>query len=236
MPLSKLEVIDLSHKLPGDTEGAPLLYSLNCCIEKGQSVAIVGASGSGKTTLLSFLAGLDVATSGKVLIDDVDIAQLDEEARAQFRAQKVAFVFQNFQLIDGLTVLQNVCLPLELRAGLSDSAGIESRAVSWLERVGLAHRLQHRPPTLSGGEQQRVALARAFACEAPILFADEPTGSLDEATGAKVEDMLFELVKKEQQTLILVTHDHRLAGRCDRVLLLEGCRLVEQQKSQRADS
>lgn len=217
-----LEVIDLVHRLPG-VDAPPLLNALHCRIEKGQSVAIVGASGSGKTTLLSFLAGLDTPKDGKVLIAGQNITGLNEEARAQVRANNVAFVFQNFQLIDGLTALQNVCLPLEVKG---DSAP-EVKAEQWLERVGLGHRLQHRPKTLSGGEQQRVALARAFACEAPILFADEPTGSLDTQTGHKIADLLFDLVRDQQQTLILVTHDGELAQRCERILTLSEGKLVE---------
>ena len=218
-----LNVVDLVHRLPGSDAASPLLNHLNCTIDKGQSVAIVGASGSGKTTLLSFLAGLDTPSEGEVRLAGQNIAQMDEEARAAVRAESVAFVFQNFQLIDGLTALQNVCLPLEVKGERNP----EQAAKTWLQRVGLEHRLNHRPNVLSGGEQQRVALARAFACNAPLLFADEPTGSLDTETGEKVANLLFDLVASEQQTLVLVTHDPELAKRCDRTLVLQGGQLVE---------
>ncbi|HEY7773028.1 MAG TPA: ABC transporter ATP-binding protein [Marinagarivorans sp.] len=219
-----LDVIDLVHYLPGQTAGAPLLDHLCCHIKSGESVAIVGASGVGKTTLLSFLAGLDTPAAGKVLIDGQDIMPMSEEQRAALRAAKVAFVFQNFQLIDGLTALQNVCLPMEVK-GIAQP---EAQAKVWLHKVGLEHRLSHKPSALSGGEQQRVAVARAFACDAPLLFADEPTGSLDIHTGKAVADLLFDLCQQKRQTLVLVTHDERLAARCDRVLRLEGGQLKEQ--------
>ncbi len=224
-----LDVIDLIHSLPAMSDdnasqgGNPLLNGINCHIKKGQSVAIVGASGSGKTTLLGFLAGLDTPKQGKVLIDDINIAALDEEGRAAVRAQYVAFVFQSFQLIDGLTALQNVCLPLEVK----DESAPQKKAKKWLERVGLGHRIHHNPKTLSGGEQQRVALARAFACASPILFADEPTGSLDTQTGEQIADLLFQLASEQQQTLILVTHDLKLAKRCERILTLKNGVLSE---------
>ena len=235
-----LKVVDLVHYLPhSKPNDAPLLDHLNCTILAGESVAIVGASGSGKTTLLSFLAGLDTPKAGKVLIAEQDITQMDEEARAKVRATQVAFVFQNFQLIDGLSALQNVCLPLEVKGVVKP----EPQAIEWLERVGLAHRLNHKPTELSGGEQQRVALARAFACGAPLLFADEPTGSLDTNTGHAIADLLFELCSQKnqksphhkptedhplaKQTLVLVTHDLNLAKRCDRILTLSQGRLIE---------
>ena len=221
-----LQVIDLVHVLPGDADNTPLLNLLCCSIRAGESVAIVGASGSGKTTLLSFLAGLDTPKAGKVLIAGRDIASMNEEQRAELRAKYVAFVFQNFQLIDGLTALQNVCLPMEVKG----IAKPEAQAKVWLEKVGLGHRLNNKPNALSGGEQQRVALARAFACDAPLLFADEPTGSLDTNTGKTVADLLFSLCQQKQQTLVLVTHDERLAQRCDRVLKLSEGRLVEIEK------
>ena len=221
-----LQVIDLDHFLPGQADGAPLLDKLCCSIEAGESVAIVGASGSGKSTLLSFLAGLDTPAAGKVLIAGQDITPMTEEQRARLRAEQVAFVFQNFQLIDGLTALQNVCLPMEVKG----IAKPEVKAKVWLEKVGLEHRLQHKPNALSGGEQQRVALARAFACDAPLLFADEPTGSLDTNTGKAVADLLFSLCQQKQQTLVLVTHDERLAQRCDRVLRLCDGKLIESEK------
>lgn len=222
-----LEIIDLHHHLPSEnpsiSSGPALLSGINASINKGQSVAIVGASGSGKTTLLSFLAGLDTPETGKILIDGTDLCTLDEEGRAQVRAEKVAFVFQSFQLIDGLNALQNVCLPLEVK-GLANASETAER---WLAKVGLSHRLNHYPKTLSGGEQQRVALARAFACGAPLLFADEPTGSLDVSTGKQISDMLFSLCKEEQLTLVLVTHDPALAARCDRTFHLNDGQLNE---------
>lgn len=221
-----LQVIDLDHFLPGQANGTPLLDHLCCSIEAGESVAIVGASGSGKSTLLSFLAGLDTPAAGKVLIAGQDITPMTEEQRAKLRADHVAFVFQNFQLIDGLTALQNVCLPMEVKG----IAKPEVKAKAWLEQVGLGHRLQHKPNALSGGEQQRVALARAFACDAPLLFADEPTGSLDTNTGKAVADLLFSLCQQKQQTLVLVTHDERLAQRCDRVLRLRDGKLIGSEK------
>lgn len=191
-----LKVVDLNHFLPNaKPDDSPLLNHLQCDIKAGESVAIVGASGSGKTTLLSFLAGLDTPSTGKVLIAGQDITVMNEEARAKVRAQQVAFVFQNFQLIDGLSALQNVCLPLEVKG----QAKPEAQAIKWLERVGLGHRLGHNPTQLSGGEQQRVALARAFACGAPLLFADEPTGSLDIKTGNAIADLLFELCGHSNQ-------------------------------------
>lgn len=224
-----LEIIDLHHHLPSEnpsiSSGPALLSGINAKISKGQSVAIVGASGSGKTTLLSFLAGLDTPERGQILIDGSDLCALDEEGRAQLRADKVAFVFQSFQLIDGLNALQNVCLPLEVKG----QAQASETAERWLGKVGLSHRLNHYPKTLSGGEQQRVALARAFACGAPLLFADEPTGSLDVNTGKQISDMLFALCKEEQLTLVLVTHDPALAARCDRTLHLNEGHLNEGQ-------
>ena len=227
-----LEIIDLHHHLPSEnpsiSSGPALLSGINASISKGQSVAIVGASGSGKTTLLSFLAGLDTPETGKILIDGTDLCTLDEEGRAQLRAEKVAFVFQSFQLIDGLNALQNVCLPLEVK-GLANASETAER---WLAKVGLSHRLNHYPKTLSGGEQQRVALARAFACGAPLLFADEPTGSLDVNTGKQISDMLFTLCKEEQLTLVLVTHDPALAARCDRTLHLNDGQLNEMELSE----
>ena len=235
-----LKVVDLVHYLPNAKPGdTPLLNQLSCSIEAGESVAIVGASGSGKTTLLSFLAGLDTPKSGKVLIAEQDITLMDEEARAKVRATHVAFVFQNFQLIEGLSALQNVCLPLEVKGVVKP----ESQAIEWLERVGLGHRLNHKPTQLSGGEQQRVALARAFACGAPLLFADEPTGSLDTNTGHVIADLLFELCSQKnqdrhdeqilaKQTLVLVTHDLHLAKRCDRMLTLDQGQLVEIKQAQ----
>ncbi len=181
-------------------------------IGAGDSVAIVGASGSGKSTLLGLLAGLDVPSSGRVWIDGEDLFALDEDGRARLRGRLVGFVFQSFQLLPALTALENVMLPLEL-AGLADAA---ARASLVLDQVGLADRRGHYPRQLSGGEQQRVAVARAFATEPKLLFADEPTGNLDSATGAQVIELLFRMNRDHGTTLVLVTHDEALAARCDR--------------------
>jgi putative ABC transport system ATP-binding protein len=181
-------------------------------IVAGTSAAIVGASGSGKSTLLGLLAGMDVASAGEVWLDGVNLSALDEDARARLRAEKVGFVFQNFQLLPALTAKENVMLPLEL-AGIDEAGSIAER---FLTEVGLQDRLGHYPTTLSGGEQQRVAIARAFAREPAVLFADEPTGNLDTRTGERIVDLLFELNARASTTLVLVTHDERLAERCDR--------------------
>ena len=191
-------------------------------IAAGEAVAIVGASGSGKSTLLSLLAGLDTPSMGRVLLGDVDLSALDEDGRAKLRGEQVGFVFQSFQLLPALTAIENVMLPLELR-GDRDAAGPARRI---LERVGLGERLEHYPRQLSGGEQQRVALARAFVTGPSLLFADEPTGNLDTETGRAVIDLLFELNAQAGTTLVLVTHDERLAERCGRVLRLDRGRLV----------
>jgi putative ABC transport system ATP-binding protein len=191
-------------------------------IAAGEAVAIVGASGSGKSTLLSLLAGLDQPSAGRVLLDGVVLSTLDEDGRARIRGEKVGFVFQSFQLLPALTALENVMLPLELR-GDRDAEG-PARAI--LGRVGLAERLEHYPRQLSGGEQQRVALARAFVTGPSLLFADEPTGNLDTETGRAVIDLLFELNAQAGTTLVLVTHDERLAERCRRILRLDRGRLV----------
>ena len=191
-------------------------------IKAHESVAIVGASGSGKSTLLGLLAGLDVASEGKVWIDGVELGALDEDERARLRAAKVGFVFQSFQLLPSLTALENVMLPLELHG----NPNARERAEHFLSRVELSERTDHYPNQLSGGEQQRVAIARAFAAEPAILFADEPTGNLDTDTGAHVIDLLFEMNREQGTTLVLVTHEHRLADRCDRRLRLHGGEMV----------
>ncbi|MEX0619430.1 MAG: ABC transporter ATP-binding protein [Pseudohongiellaceae bacterium] len=193
-----------------------ILKGINLQIEAGDSVAIVGASGSGKSTLLGLMAGLDGATSGDVYLDGHSLAGLDEEQRAVLRGQLVGFVFQSFQLLPSLTALENVMLPIELK-GDPDA---DPKARQLLTRVGLQDRVKHYPNQLSGGEQQRVAIARAFASEAKILFADEPTGNLDTSTGARVIDLLFALNQEYGTTLVLVTHDRRLAQRCDRIVSL----------------
>lgn len=198
--------------------GAPLaiLSGVALDIPAGQTVAIVGASGSGKTTLLSLLAGLDLPTSGEISLDGHRIDSLDEDARAALRAGRVGFVFQSFQLLAGFTALENVMLPAEL-AGLGDA---RDRAQDALTRVGLSERMGHYPQQLSGGEQQRVAIARAYCGQPSILFADEPTGNLDTATGERIVELLFEMNRAQGTTLILVTHDNGLAARCERTLTL----------------
>lgn len=201
-----------------------ILHAIDMMIKAGESVAIVGASGSGKSTLLSLLAGLDIATSGQVLIDNENLADLDEEQRAKVRADKIGFIFQSFLLIPSLTALENVMLPAEL----AGSADAEAQARQLLEQVGLAERLEHYPNQLSGGEQQRVAIARAFVGKPKILFADEPTGNLDSNTGATIEDLLFEMNRASGTTLVMVTHDHALAKKCDRVLVMNAGELKEQ--------
>ena len=193
-----------------------ILNGVSLLIESGEAVAIVGASGSGKSTLLGLMAGLDGVTSGDVILDGHNLTQMDEEQRAILRGQLVGFVFQSFQLLPSLTALENVMLPIELKGEPEPN----KKANQLLERVGLEERWHHYPNQLSGGEQQRVAIARAFATEARILFADEPTGNLDTATGAKVVDLLFDLNQEYSTTLVLVSHDERLAGRCGRIVKL----------------
>jgi putative ABC transport system ATP-binding protein len=194
-----------------------ILSSVTLIINRGESIAIVGESGSGKTTLLSLLAGLDTPSRGSVTIDGQDITKMTEDGRAALRHDQIGFVFQSFQLLPGLTALENVMLPLEL-SGDDDA---ETAARSLLRRVGLEKRLSHTPKQLSGGEQQRVALARAFVTQPAILFADEPTGNLDSKTGAHIIDLLFELNRERHTTLVLVTHDASLATRCDKTIRLE---------------
>ncbi|MDM4770574.1 ABC transporter ATP-binding protein [Solimonas sp. SE-A11] len=212
---------DLRKTVVSGAAPLTILTGISFEVSAGESVAIVGQSGSGKTTLLSLLAGLDLPTEGDILLDGQSLAALDEDARAGLRAGRVGFVFQSFQLLAGFTALENVMLPAEL-AGLPDAAGRARRA---LDEVGLAARLDHYPHQLSGGEQQRVALARAFAGQPRILFADEPTGNLDTATGQKIIELMFELNRAHGTTLILVTHDPALAARCGRTLTLREGRL-----------
>jgi putative ABC transport system ATP-binding protein len=199
-----------------------ILANVNLEIKAGESVAIIGVSGSGKSTLLGLLAGLDLPSEGEVTLAGERLTALDEDGRARVRAGHVGFVFQSFQLLPGMTALENVMLPLEL-AGIPDA---EAPARELLARVGLAERLTHYPRELSGGEQQRVAMARAFAAKPAVLFADEPTGNLDTATGARVIDLLFEMNRERGTTLLLVTHDEHIAARCTRRIHLDAGRIV----------
>lgn len=201
-----------------------ILDDVSLDLKKGESVAIQGASGSGKSTLLGVLAGLDIPQQGKVIIGDHDITELDEDQRALLRADTVGFVFQSFYLIDDLTALENVALPLEL---FGHKAPFDV-AAEWLEKLGMKDRLKHFPKQLSGGEQQRVALCRAFAVNPAILFADEPTANLDTATAETVLDQLFSLQRELSTSMVIATHDKALAKRCDRVLYLQSGRLVSE--------
>jgi putative ABC transport system ATP-binding protein len=200
-----------------------ILRDIDFSLAKGETAAIVGASGSGKSTLLSIIAGLDTPSSGTVHMDGVDVFALDEDQRAALRAQKLGFVFQSFQLLGNLTALENVMLPLEL-AGRRDA---RATATQMLQRVGLGERLGSYPKVLSGGEQQRVALARAFVVQPAVLLADEPTGSLDFATGATIMELMFELNREQGTTLVLVTHDRAIARRCERRITIEAGQVVQ---------
>ena len=206
------------------TGSLTILRDIDFTLAKGETAAIVGASGSGKSTLLSIVAGLDTPSSGTVHIDGVDLFAMDEDQRAALRAKKVGFVFQSFQLLGNLTALENVMLPLEL-AGRRDA---RAAATHMLQRVGLGERLSSYPKVLSGGEQQRVALARAFVVQPAVLLADEPTGSLDFATGAKIMELMFDLNRELGTTLVLVTHDKSIAARCDRRITIEAGRMLEE--------
>jgi putative ABC transport system ATP-binding protein len=219
-PGPSVPIIDVQRltKRVTTTDGELVIVSnANFSVAAGEAVAIVGASGSGKSTLLGLMAGLDNPSEGKVLIHGEDLLALDEDGRARLRGRLVGFVFQSFQLLPSLTALENVMLPLEL-AGVADA---EARAKAILSRVGLGARIKHYPKQLSGGEQQRVAIARAFVTEPKLLFADEPTGNLDAKTGRTMIDLLFELNRERGTTLILVTHDLSLAGRCGRRLVID---------------
>lgn len=218
-----IKVNNLLKHVPVANGSLDILKGVSLDIKSGETAAIVGVSGSGKSTLLGLMAGLDTASGGDVVIDGISLAELDENARAALRAQKVGFVFQSFQLLPALTALENVMLPLEL-AG-ADHA--ERRANDYLTRVGLGERLDHYPTMLSGGEQQRVAIARAFAAQPAILFADEPTGNLDSETGSRIIELLFELNATEGTTLVLVTHDDRLAARCMRRFHMDSGQILE---------
>ena len=218
-----LEVNKLRKEVSSGDGKLVILDDVSFNLLEGQSLAITGPSGSGKSTLLGLLAGLDTATSGEIYLNGEALHELDEEQRALLRKEKVGFVFQSFELLPSLTALENVMLPSELK----DEDEPEERAKYFLDRVGLKEREHHYPNQLSGGEQQRVAIARAFACSAKILFADEPTGNLDPKNGEMVSDLLFEVNSETDNALVIVTHDHDLADRCDKKINLKLGRIVE---------
>lgn len=218
-----LRVEHVSKRVTTAETELTILNDVSLQIQAAQSVAIVGPSGAGKSTLLGLMAGLDSPSSGEIWIGSHQITKMNEEGRAAVRAELVGFVFQTFQLLGSLTALENVALPLEL-AGQSNAI---ATAKSYLSDVGLAARLGHYPKQLSGGEQQRVAIARAFACQPKILFADEPTGNLDQTTGAAISDLLFNLNEQSDTTLVLVTHEQRLAERCGTIVTIDDGRVVE---------
>ncbi|MBV34441.1 MAG: ABC transporter [Rickettsiales bacterium] len=222
-----LRTKELTKTVNSQGQGLTILSDVSLTVNEQDTVAIVGVSGSGKSTLLSLLAGLDLPTSGEVYLAEEPLHQLDEDQRAAVRSQHVGFVFQSFHLLPGLSALENVMLPIELK----EKGEAKQRATELLEKVGLKERLQHYPNQLSGGEQQRVAIARAFASEPKILFADEPTGNLDSENGDKISDLLFDLNKQLGTTLVLVTHDNRLAERCQRIVRLEGGKVVADEAS-----
>ena len=221
---------NLSKEYRSGDNRLTVLRDVNFAIPQGAFVAIVGPSGSGKTTLLGLLAGLDTPSTGQVILDESDMTAMDEDQRARLRGAKVGFVFQSFQLISTLTALENVQVPLELRG----ESGAGDRARELLSRVGLGDRLDHFPTQLSGGEQQRVAIARAFANSPRILFADEPTGNLDSDTGARIVELLESLNRESRTTIILVTHDHTLAGRAQRIIRLSDGRVISDSETERA--
>ncbi|GAA0762992.1 ABC transporter ATP-binding protein [Ideonella azotifigens] len=217
-----IAVEQVTKRVSDATGTLTILHDISFVLQARESVAIVGASGSGKSTLLALLAGLDTPSEGRVMLDGQDLFALDEDARAALRAQKLGFVFQSFQLLANRTALENVMLPLEL-AGRRDA---RSQAQEMLQRVGLGERLAHYPRLMSGGEQQRVALARAFVVQPKVLLADEPTGSLDHATGERVMQLMFDLNRELGTTLVMVTHDRAIAARCARQLRIEAGRLM----------
>ena len=224
--MSSILVVDsVSKTYSSGTKEVHVLDDINFSVQEGESVAIVGPSGSGKTTLLGLCAGLDRVTQGSITLNNILLNQLSEDQLAQVRNEHVGFIFQNFQLIPTLTALENVMVPLELRG----VRGAGKSAANLLDRVGLGDRLDHYPAQLSGGEQQRVAIARAFSNEPKILFADEPTGNLDEETGETVESLLFEIDRESKTTLVLVTHDLELARKTNQIIRLKGGRVVENQ-------
>ena len=221
-PAKPIIAVEHVFKSVTDSTGTlDILRDIDFRLESGETVAIVGASGSGKSTLLSIIAGLDTPTRGTVRLDGQDLFALSEDGRAALRAQKVGFVFQSFQLMGNLTALENVMLPLEL----ADRSDARTAATEMLKHVGLGQRLGHYPKVLSGGEQQRVALARAFVMQPAVLLADEPTGSLDFATGETIMQLMFDLNREQGTTLVLVTHDRAIAQRCDRLISIEAGRV-----------
>lgn len=217
-----IQVSNLTREVYTGGDKLTILQDINLQVNAGESVAIVGASGSGKSTLLGLLAGLDVPTCGTVFLDGEDIFKLNEDERAILRGKLLGFMFQSFQLLPSLTALENVMLPLEL----SDADNAREIAHNWLVRVGLKDRIGHYPKQLSGGEQQRVAIARAFVTHPKMLFADEPTGNLDAATGAQIIDLMFQINREQGTTLVLVTHDKNLSTRCSRVIELVAGQVV----------
>jgi putative ABC transport system ATP-binding protein len=219
-----LEARKVSKQVSSPEGPLTIVHEVSLAVAARESIAIVGPSGAGKSTLLALLAGLDQPTSGEIWLAGTNLTGLDEDARARLRAQRVGFVFQSFHLVPSLTAVENVMLPLEL-AGRRDA---DSAATEMLARVGLSTRLRHYPRQLSGGEQQRVALARASVGTPAVLFADEPTGNLDTATGAKIAQLLFELNAGSQTTLVLVTHDRALAARCGRIVVMEAGSMHEE--------
>ena len=218
-----LKVNNLRKEVTSGDSSLVILDDVSFSLEEGQSLAITGPSGSGKSTLLGLLAGLDSASSGTIFLDNIPIHDQDEEERALIRKEKVGFVFQSFELLPSLTALENVMLPSELKS----EADPKNNAEYFLQRVGLKDRQQHYPNQLSGGEQQRVAIARAFACSSKILFADEPTGNLDSKNGKLISDLLFEVNSETDNALVIVTHDHDLAKKCDKTISLQLGKIVE---------
>jgi len=221
-----LEAHGLSKQVSSPEGTLTILSDVSFNVSAGESVAVVGPSGAGKSTLLALLAGLDLPTAGHVVLNGSNLSSLDEDGRAQLRAESVGFVFQSFHLVPSLNALENVMLPLEL-AGQSNA---RSAALEIIRKVGLEERWSHYPAQLSGGEKQRVAIARAFATEPAVLFADEPTGNLDSRTGANIMELMFELNRSSSTTLVLVTHDQSLAERCDRILSLDVGLLVSDER------
>ncbi|MDG6778401.1 ABC transporter ATP-binding protein [Thiomicrorhabdus sp. zzn3] len=225
-----IQLHDVHYQVPSDHQVLDIIKACSLAVQPQETVAIVGRSGSGKSTLLSLMAGLETPSSGDISLLGQNLCHLNEDQRARLRARQVGFIFQNFQLMPSMSALENILMPLEL----FQIADAEPKARQALKRVGLAARANHRPAELSGGEQQRVAIARAFVTEPKVLFADEPTGNLDEETAKQVEDLLFELNQTLNTTLILVTHDLDFAHRCQRTLHLQHGHLVEQHSEQDA--